>query len=357
MIEIELDSNWSCRPLSQRRWAVDMEQKIPGAFGLSRGFGLTNSCTSAIEIAAGVLNVGPGDEWLIPSYTFGTVAGVFARRGAKIKWVDSGKLSPSATLEEFQSVWTPETKGIVIMPYGGFAMGMRALVSWAQEKGLNVIEDAAHGFGGAENGQVFGSFGDFATFSFHDTKNLSCGEGGAVVYDPRYKDAVNMWLDKGTDKQHFLDGLVSHYQWKVPAGAFGMSELHARLLAEQWAGFMLRQEKRVRLWRDCQEWSKRGEELGIWKRPPNTPGHPAHLFYLELKEDTQRNRLFETGRPCGIHLTRHFYPLHQTALGKKLNDTACPNAEFWDKNLFRLNFLDFSEQKFDLWLKEYKCGK
>jgi dTDP-4-amino-4,6-dideoxygalactose transaminase len=337
VLHLDEHQNWSSRPLKDRRWATELEQKIPDFLGIQRLLSLTNSCTSAIEVAVGVLGVGQGDEWLIPSYTFGTVPGVFARRGAKIKWVDSGMNTPSAELANYQAVKSQNTKGVVLMPYGGFAAGTYEVAQWAKSHGLHVIEDAAHGFGGFEGGRPFGTIGDFSSFSFHDTKNLSCGEGGAVVYEERMRSLVDAWLDKGTDKQRFIDGEVEHYQWQVPAGALAMSELHACLLHSQWEGFAQRQSQRKNRWVQWHQWAEKGERMGLWRRAPDSEGHPAHVFYLKLEEECQP-RLTEAAKAVGLALIRHFYPLHLTQLGQSLDLAHCPNAEEWDKRLIRIDF-------------------
>jgi dTDP-4-amino-4,6-dideoxygalactose transaminase len=342
--------NKGSRPFVGAPWAEAMELSLSEYVG--RHVALTNSCTSAMEIAAGLLNVCAGDEWLIPTYTFGTVAGVFARRAAKITWVDSGKESPSATLETFKAAYTKNTKGIVVMPYAGMCSDLSQVVSWAKAKKLHVIEDAAHGFGGGEGGRKYGCFGDFAVYSFHSTKNLSCGEGGALVYDKKWKDEVDLWLDKGVNKQAFMRGEVSHYEWTAPAGAYAMSELHAQLLYSQWKFFKIMQEKRKARW----EFIKNVAVLAssVLDTPKNNLNdHPAHLFYVKFKDEEALKKAEKVAKVGGVSLTCHFKPLSETALGVSLSKESadrCVEAKKWWQLLRRID-METSEKAVTSWVE------
>jgi dTDP-4-amino-4,6-dideoxygalactose transaminase len=332
-------SNASARPFvggeATKRMELNFEPLLE-----NRLVRLTDSCSSALEVAVRVLNLGPSDTILIPSYTFGSAVAPFVKAGCRIKWVDSAVDLPAATLNEYKQAWVEDATVVMTMPYAGHRIDSKKITEWAHCLGMKVVEDAAHGFGAGEHGLPFGSFGDVAAWSFHATKNLSCGEGGALVFKPDDLDGVNLWLDKGVDKQLFVEGRVHSYSWQVPAGKHAMSNLHAQLLEKQWALFGKTNAQRKSQWQGWYERTERGEKDGLWTRPPVDGGDAAHLYWLKTTAEGRR-RLERKAMQNDIGgVAPHYQPLHQSAFGRTLDDTKCEHAEMWGNRLLRLPMMN-----------------
>ncbi len=246
---------------------------------------LTTSCTHALEMAAILLDCGPEDEVILPSFTFVSTANAFALRGAKIVFADIRPDTLNLDEERLERLLTRRTKAIVPVHYAGVACEMEAIGSIARQHGVRIVEDNAHGLLARYRGQYTGTFGALATQSFHETKNVHCGEGGAlIINDPELVERALIIREKGTNRSQFFRGQVDKYTWVDIGSSYLPSDLLAAFLLAQLEGHAEIQRKRRRLWEFYQTslagWA---QERGI--RLPVVPGHceqAYHMFYLIL---------------------------------------------------------------------------
>ncbi|MGW5752778.1 dTDP-4-amino-4,6-dideoxygalactose transaminase [Nocardia rhamnosiphila] len=288
---------------------------------------LTTSCTHALELAALLLELGPGDEVIVPSFAFTSTAAAFAVHGATCVFVDidstTGNIDPQAAAAAI----TDHTKAIVVMHYGGVAADMAALQSLADRHGLALIEDNAHGLGGTWRGRALGTLGTLGTQSFHDTKNVHCGEGGALLLsDDILMGRAEIIREKGTDRARFLRGQVDKYSWQDIGSSYLPSELNAAVLDAQLAEFHTIQRARHRVWHTY------AAGLGSWAAeygvaPMSVPPdrrHTAHLFYLRMPTEEARDGLIRHLADRGIVAPFHYVPLDSSAAGIKYGRTPAP---------------------------------
>jgi dTDP-4-amino-4,6-dideoxygalactose transaminase len=304
---------------------------------------LTTSCTAALEMSALLLNIEPGDEVIVPSFTFVSGANAFVLRGAKPVFVDirSDTLNIDEALVEEKL--SPKTKAIVIVHYAGVGCEMESLVAISKKHGVPIIEDNAHGLFGQYRGRPLGSFGAFATQSFHDTKNVTCGEGGAlIVNDPQYTERAEILWEKGTNRKKFLAGLVDKYTWVDIGSSFLLSDLQAAFLFGQFEQAEQIQMLRHGVW---QHYSDRLEpiakELQIaLPQVPDHCRHAAHLFYILLRDHTLRDQLISFLRSHNIASAFHYLPLHLSPMGRQFGykEGDCPVTEEISGRLLRLPF-------------------
>lgn len=301
---------------------------------------LTPSCTAALELAALLLDVGPGDEVIVPSYTFVSTANAFALRGARIVFCDVRADTLNLDEQELERLITPATKVIVVMHYAGVACEMDAITVIAAERGITIVEDNAHGLFGWYKDKALGTFGALATLSFHETKNIQCGEGGALlINDPKLIDRAEVMREKGTDRRAFFRGQVDKYTWRDLGSSFLLSELNAAYLLGQLGVWQHIQSLRGRIWRayhrELRDWAA---QLGIGlPQVPDRCEHPAHLFYLLCDYRQQRDRLIEYLAARGVMAVTHYEPLHASAMGQKFgNPGLCFQSEVIAESLLRL---------------------
>lgn len=293
------------------------EQLLETALGVPRVL-LTTSCTHAIEMAALLLNVQPGDEVILPSFTFVSTANAFALRGARPIFVDIRDDTLNLDERLLERAITPRTRAIVVMHYAGVPCEMEAIESLAADHGLPVVEDNAHGLFGNHRGRTLGAIGGLAALSFHETKNVSCGEGGAlIVNDSALRDRAEILRQKGTNRSRFLRGEVDRYTWVDIGSSFVMSDLLAAfLLAQLEAGQMIQAQRQAAF-----ERYQRG--LGAWAAASNVrllPAHvehPYHMYYLRFANGGVRNHVIEQLRRRGIVAVSHYEPLHLSAMGRQ----------------------------------------
>jgi len=255
---------------------------------------LTTSCTHALEMTALLLDLKPGDEVIIPAFTFVSTVNAFVLRGAVPVFVDVRQDTLNLDEAQLESHITPRTKAIVVVHYAGVACEMDTILEVANRHGIAVVEDNAHGFLGKYRGRNLGTLGCLATLSFHETKNFTCGEGGALlVNDPRYAERAEIIREKGTDRSRFFRGEVDKYTWVDVGSSYLLSDILAAFLYAQLEQRELIQARRKRIWefydQELRDWAM---ETGT--RLPHVPAEceqPAHLFYLILSSLEERQAL------------------------------------------------------------------
>lgn len=282
---------------------------------------LTTSGTSALELALLVAGIGEGDEVILPSFTFTSVANAVVLRGATPVFVDVHPKSLNVTAELVSPAITARTRAIIAVHYAGDLIEGAALAELARRHGIVLIEDAAHAIGARRDGAPAGSIGDLAAFSFHYTKNISCGEGGCLVVNRSdLIAATEIAFEKGTNRRAFLDGLVDKYSWVAPGSSFTMSELNAALLDAQLAALDEITTARRRQWARYSQALEPFAALGAFAlpQPADSLGHNAHMFQLILGSAEARHGFIRHMREHGITTPFHYVPLHASPAGRRL---------------------------------------
>ena len=302
---------------------------------------LTTSCTTALELAAILLDLKPTDEIIVPAFTFVSTANAFASRGAKLRFVDIEPLSLGMDVAALERAVSERTRAIILVHYGGApAAALSDVLAVAQSVSVPVIEDNAHGFMGSVGGKLLGSFGDLSTLSFHATKNISCGEGGAlIINNSKFEARAQIVHSNGTDRAAFRDGLVDKYTWQDFGSSFGIAELLAALLRDQLESRASIQLRRKQIWdRYYSELDHLSHGWGI-KLPfvASEVQHACHIFHLLMSNETQRNRFIAYMAEHSIQTCFHYPSLSRSAMARKLGIAdACPVAEDISKRLVRL---------------------
>jgi dTDP-4-amino-4,6-dideoxygalactose transaminase len=304
---------------------------------------LTTSCTDALEMTALLLDLQPGDEVIVPSFTFVSTANAYALRGARPVFVDVRPDTLNLNERLLEGLITERTKAIVPVHYAGVACEMDDIVDIADRYGIAVIEDNAHGLFGKYKGRYLGTFGTFATQSFHETKNFICGEGGALlINDRRYTERAEILREKGTNRSRFFRGQVDKYTWVDVGSSFLPSDILAAFLYAQLESRNEIQSSRQRIWEYYQE------HLTAWAednciRLPIVPSHceqSYHMFYLLLPSLEVRQALIDWLKADGILSVFHYLPLHLSDVGMRMGGKVgdCPVTEFVSDRLLRLPF-------------------
>jgi len=304
---------------------------------------LTTSCTHALEMAALLLDCGPGDEVIVPSFTFVSTANAFASRGAKIVFSDIRPDTLNLDEGRLESLITSRTKAIVPVHYAGVACEMDAISSTASRHGVHIIEDNAHALFARYKGRYTGTFGSLATQSFHETKNVTCGEGGALlVNDPDLIERALVIREKGTNRSLFFRGQVDKYTWVDLGSSYLPSDLLAAFLLAQLEGREEIQDKRQRIW-DLYFQHLAGWATQHGVRLPIVPAECEqawHMFYLILPSLEIRQSLIAHLKAQGILSVFHYVPLHLSEMGQKCaaRTANCPVTEDLSQRLLRLPF-------------------
>ncbi len=284
---------------------------------------LTTSCTHATELAALLADVKEGDEVIMPSYTFVSTADAFVLRGAKPVFVDIRPDTMNIDETLIEDAITPRTKAIVPVHYAGVACEMDTIMDIAKRHHLLVIEDAAQGIMSTYKGQALGAIGDFGCFSFHETKNYSMGEGGALlIKDPKYVEEAEIIREKGTNRSKFYRGQIDKYTWVNYGSSYLPSDMNAAYL---WAQLELADqinEKRLSLWNHYRELLTPLKEKGYIELPTVPEGcvHNAHMFYIKAKDLEERTRLIDFLKKNEIWSVFHYIPLHTAPAGMKFGE-------------------------------------
>jgi dTDP-4-amino-4,6-dideoxygalactose transaminase len=315
------------------RW---MEARL----GCDRAF-LTSSCTSALEMATLLAGIGPGDEVIVPSYTFPTTASAIALRGAIPVFVDIRADTLNLDERLVRASITSRTRAIVPVHYAGVACDLQELSEIAAQHDLVMIEDAAQGFSATYRDRPLGTVGDLGCLSFHETKNLMCGEGGALLVNrPDWVERAEILQEKGTNRSQFLRGQVDKYTWVDLGSSFLTSEINAAFLWAQIEHVENILERRTAIWSAYHERLEPLEASGRLRRPkvPRDCLHNAHMYYVLLDNQTCRDELIEVLAARNIHALFHYVPLHSSVAGERFGRVAgsLPVTDHASKTLVRL---------------------
>jgi dTDP-4-amino-4,6-dideoxygalactose transaminase len=302
---------------------------------------LTTSCTDALEMCSILLNIAPGDEVIVPSFTFVSSANAFALRGAVPVFADIRPDTFNIDEEKLESLITPRTRAIVVVHYAGVGCEMDAILAIAAKYGIAVVEDNAHGLFGKYKDRLLGTMGCLATQSFHDTKNFTCGEGGALlINDARYAERAEIVLEKGTNRRLFFRGQVDKYTWVDSGSSFLPSDMLAAFLLVQLEARDAIQAKRQQVWdyyfANLKEWA-----LAVGVQLPTVPAHcqqAYHLFYMLTPSLDARQSLIAHLKERGISSVFHYLPLHLSAMGQRFGGRPgdCPVTEQVSDCMLRL---------------------
>jgi len=286
---------------------------------------MTPSCTDALELAALLLDVQPGDEVIVPAFTFTSTANGFLLRGAKLVFADIQRDTLNIDPAEIERLITSRTRAIVVMHYAGVACDMDAIMSIADKAGVPVVEDAAHALFGAYRGRALGTIGAMGTFSFQNTKNFTCDEGGAfVTNDPALAEMAEIIREKGTNRSQFMRGLLHKYEWVNVGSSYIMADTLAAQLSAQFAEAHSIQAKRKHIFQRYQaELADWAAEQGV-RQPtiPNSCEAAWHLYYLIMPSEEVRDRFLAHLRSHEIGAAFHYVSLNLTPMGRKLGGTA-----------------------------------
>lgn len=317
---------------------------------------LTGSCTAALEMVAILINIKKGDEVIIPSFSFVSTANAFVLRGAKIVYADVNQADLNLDLEDLQNKITRKTKAIVAVHYAGYSCNLKALKKITQKKKIFLIEDAAQGvFSKFENTNL-GSIGDFGCYSFHETKNIHCGQGGALIFNNKkfYNNALHL-RDKGTNKSTINQN--KKYEWISLGSSYALTEILSAYLYLQLVNWKKIIKKRIKLWKLYNTFFNKSHFKNIILKnnyPKNyikLGNYNAHIFYLILNKNFNRNKIIEKLKKRKIICTSHYEPLHLSKFSKKIFSKKynLKNTEFISKQIIRLplhNNLTTSEVKY-----------
>ncbi len=321
-----------------KRCHAFLEEEI----GVSKAL-LTTSCTHALEMAALLLDIQPGDEFIVPSFTFVSTVNAFVLRGARPVFIDIRPDTLNFDETRLEGLITPRTKAIIVVHYAGVGCEMDSILDLAQKYSIPVIEDNAHGLFGRYKGRNLGTFGCLATQSFHETKNITCGEGGALlINDPGLIERAEIMREKGTNRSRFFRGQVDKYTWVDIGSSYLPSDILAAVLFAQLEAKDQIQSHRKRIWEYYDE------RLAAWAaasgvRLPIVPQHceqPYHMYYLLTPTLEYRQALIAYLKSFGILTVFHYLPLHLSDMGLKFGGKPgdCPITERVSDQLLRLPF-------------------
>jgi dTDP-4-amino-4,6-dideoxygalactose transaminase len=315
---------------------------IESALGAARAL-LTTNCTHALEMAALLLDIQPGDEVILPDFTFVSTVNAFVLRGARPIFADIRPDTLNLDERLLEGLITPKTRAIVVVHYAGVGCEMEAIMAIARRHGLVVVEDNAHGLFGRYAGRNLGTFGALATQSFHETKNFTCGEGGALlINDPRFIERAEIIREKGTNRSRFFRGQVDKYTWVDIGSSYLPSEVLSAFLLAQLEARQEIQTRRGEIW-NCYN-----RELAAWAADhdvglpvvPEPCEQPYHMFYLILPSLEQRQGLIEHLKRHDMLSVFHYLPLHLSDMGRRYGGRPgdCPVTEEMSDRLLRLPF-------------------
>jgi dTDP-4-amino-4,6-dideoxygalactose transaminase len=301
---------------------------------------LTTTCTHGLEMAAILMDIRQGDEIIMPSFTFVSTANAFILRGARIVFADSNPDNPNMDAGEVEALISDRTRAIVPVHYAGVACDMDRVMELAGKYGLFVVEDAAQAINSSFRGTPVGSFGQLSAFSFHETKNVSSGEGGMlVINDPQFNHRAEVIREKGTNRTEFLKGNLQKYEWVDIGSTYYPSEITAAYLLAQMENLERIQTRRKQLWDLYRENLSGLASTGVIRLPfiPEYSSHNAHMFYIVLKDPPMRDHLISGLQSAGIHSAFHFQSLHRSLYYRDQHDgRELPWSDTYSDCLLRL---------------------
>ena len=314
--------------------------QLEALFGIKQAL-LTTSCTTALEMAAILAEIEPGDEVIVPSFTFTSTANAFMLRGAKPVFCDVRTDTLNLDEHLIEGLITEKTKAIYSVDYAGIPAEMDTINTIAEKHGLIVVEDAAQSIGSTYKGRQCGTLGDFGCFSFHETKNFAMGEGGAIVIrDPKYMDRAEILREKGTNRRQVLKGLTDKYTWHDIGSSFLPSDVLAAILYGQLERYDEIFAKRTAVWETYKRCLKDAEEQGLLKRcvVPEGITHNWHAFFIVLNTAEDRDRLVAKLREDQIWAYICYVPLHSAPYGRQIGyrPEDCPVTEDYGVRTLRL---------------------
>ncbi len=308
-------------------------------YGFKRAM-LATSCTDALEMCALLMNIMPGDEVIMPSFTFVSTANAFVLRGAKIVFADSESNTPNIDASKIESLITDTCKALVPVHYGGISCDMDRISAIGKKHALHIIEDAAQSIDSFYNGKPLGSLGDCSAFSFHESKNVISGEGGMIVLnDDKYINRAEIIREKGTNRSAFFRGEVENYGWVDMGSSYLPSEIISAFLLAQLESLERIQQKRIELWNLYYDLLKPLADEGFIELPyiPQYATNNGHLFYILCKNITERSQLIEHLKKNGISAVFHYLSLHKSEFYRDKHDgRELPNADRYSDCLLRL---------------------
>ena len=311
---------------------------------------VTTSCTHALEMCALLLDIQPGDEVIVPSFTFVSTANAFALRGARIIFADIRPDTLNLDERQLESLVSSRTRAVVPVHYAGVGCEMDVIGEIAARRGLAVVEDNAHGLFGKFRGRWLGTFGCLAAQSFHETKNITCGEGGALlINDARLIERAEILREKGTDRSRFFRGQVDKYSWVDIGSSYVMSDVLAAFLFAQLEVWQDIQSRRQRIWQ-YYDHHLRGWAQGRGIDCPVVPAYceqSYHMYYLVMPSLEKRQALISFLKSRGILSVFHYVPLHLSPMGRRLGgrNGSCPVSEQKSERLVRLPFYNCLNQE------------
>jgi dTDP-4-amino-4,6-dideoxygalactose transaminase len=324
------------------RFTAACREILEATLGVRKAL-LTTSCTHALEMAALLLDIKPGDEVIVPSFTFVSTANAFVLRGARPVFADIRPDTLNIDETRLERLITPRTRAIVPVHYAGVGCEMDAIMEIATRRNVAVVEDNAHGLYGLYRNQPLGTFGSLAALSFHETKNFTCGEGGALLINaPKYVERAEIVREKGTNRKRFFRGEVDRYSWVDIGSSYLLSEILAAVLYAQLEERQQIQAKRKQVWEFYQEhlddWAAKNG-VGLPYVPPYCQS-AYHLFYILLPGGDQRQELIDHLKERGIFSVFHYQPLHLSEMGRQFGGVQgdCPVTESVSERLLRLPF-------------------
>jgi dTDP-4-amino-4,6-dideoxygalactose transaminase len=300
---------------------------------------LTPSCTHALEMASMLINLSPGDEVILPTYTFTSAATAITKFGATPVFVDIDEQTKGINVDQVVQAITSRTKAISWVNYAGTAPEIERIQKIAEENRIFLIEDNAHGLGGRYKGKVLGSFGDLATQSFHGTKNIQCGEGGALVINNiNLFERAEIIREKGTDRSKYLRGDIQKYQWIDQGSSYLLAEPLAALLQGNLEEFNRIHSHRLEIWNHYYEALKLNPKIVLNIKPESEDTNIAHIFFLNIEDKQYYEQVLERARSEKIQITSHYQPLHNSIAGLKFGKSnfTYNNAENFSKTILRL---------------------
>ena len=324
------------------RYTKKVQDFLQSRFGAEKAL-LTTSCTGALELATRLLDLKPGDEVIVPSYTFSSTVNPVVMAGGRPVFAEIQEDTLNIDPEDIRRKITPRTRAIFPMHYAGVSCAMDEIMELAQEHDVKVVEDAAQAVNARYRGKYLGTIGDFGCYSFHETKNYVCGEGGALLIntdDRAIIERAEIIREKGTDRSKFYRGEVDKYTWQDIGSSYLPSDILAAFLYAQLESLDVIQESRMKVWEAYQRELKPIEREGFIRLPvsPSYAEHNAHLFFLLLPDREARDRVMNRLNTSGVQAIFHYIPLHTSPVGRRLGYAIgdLPITEHMSERLIRI---------------------